>query len=775
MLLSKKFIRAGKKICTFEQPLAAPYFRKSFSLDFVPDKAELTVCGLGFYELYLNGKNITKGALAPYISNTNDVCYYDCYDVKEQLVVGENVIGVLLGNGFQNPFGGFVWEFDKIAKPLMFACALETQGEGKSLLLEADESFRTHPSPVLFDDLRMGYRYDARREIPHWNEIGFDDGAWTAAQLAEAPSGTPRICNCEPIVIEEGKQAIKIDFFKRLPFAYESSAQNAKALEASVRENVYVYDFGVNTAGVTELHINGKPGQKIVIRHGDHTVRGNFDASTNYFSQSEERLARYSEYAQTDVFICKGGKEVFLPRFKYDGFRYAYVEGLKPQQATKEALLCRSMHSELVKRSDFSCSDEVLNRLYDCCRRSDLSNFFYFPTDCPHREKNGWTGDTSASAEQMLLAFRAEESLGEYMASIRAAQNKEGALPGIVPTGGWGFAWGNGPAWDSVCVNVPYYIYKYSGNKEVIRENTELILKYFRYILSRRDDKGLIACGLGDWVDPFEEVNGKIAAPLEVTDSLMVFDMAKKAAFLFREIRDEKAQSFAEKVCEEMCAAIRGNLIDFDTMTVAGDCQTSQAFALETGIFKEEELPRARKKLVDIVHRNGDENACGMIGLRHIFHALSHAGETELAYRMITSKKRTGYGSWIADGATTLYESFRDLNGVVDSRNHHFLGDVSSWMFQSIGGIRPNPQGNDPNSFEIAPTFLSALTYANASYRTEAGALELNWERQQDKICFRITIPEGVCCRLAFEKMPEEAITTDLFLKAGEYRYTFGK
>ena len=138
------------------------------------------------------------------------------------------------------------------------------------------------------------------------------------------------------------------------------------------------------------------------------------------------------------------------------------MEGLQENQVNENTLKFMVMHADLKERAGFHCSDDVLNKLFENSRRSDLSNFYYFPTDCPHREKNGWTGDAAVSAEHMLLNLTVEKSLKEWLDNIREAQNTEGALPGIVPTGGWGFDWGNGPAWDCVCVELPYYIYKYT-------------------------------------------------------------------------------------------------------------------------------------------------------------------------------------------------------------------------------------------------------------------------------------------------------------------------
>ncbi|MGN0182519.1 MAG: family 78 glycoside hydrolase catalytic domain, partial [Candidatus Ornithomonoglobus sp.] len=533
MKFSKQFIKAGDALCDFDNHVNAPYIRKKFNLPFKPQKAEITICGLGFYELYINGKNITKGPLAPYISNPDDVCYYDNYDITDILTSGDNTMGIILGNGFRNCFGGAIWEMEKAAcrGAVTAALCIEAERDGETFELEADESFRTHPSPITFDDLRMGCRYDARLEIADWCNRDFDDSLWCFAKKEAAPRGEARLCKVDPIAVTEIRLPIDIKHYDSLPFAYETNAPGSRPFEGCVRNNVYVFDFGVNAAGVTKLKINGTRGQKIVIRHGEYNSGDAFAVNSTGFSHDKDRetVARYNDYNQVDVYICKGGEEEFVPKFKYDGFRYAYVEGLEPEQLREDTLTYLVMNADLQSKAGFECSDAVLNKLQECTRRSDLANFYYFPTDCPHREKNGWTGDVSVSAEHMLLNLTAEKNLKEWMLSIRKAQRTDGALPGIVPTGGWGFDWGNGPAWDSVCVNVPYYIYKYTGDASVIDENVFLIMKYLCYIESRRNERGLIAVGLGDWVDPFEAENGHIASPLELTDSVTVYDMAKKA------------------------------------------------------------------------------------------------------------------------------------------------------------------------------------------------------------------------------------------------------
>lgn len=741
MKFSRSFIKANNEICDFDNPVNAPYFRKEFKLDFAPDKAEITICGLGFYELYVNGKNITKGPLAPYISNCDDICYYDNYDIADMLNKGDNVIGVLLGNGFRNPYGGFIWDFEKAhcRGCVTFALALEAECGEEKLAFEADTSFKTHPSPVVYDDLRMGYKYDARLEMPGWCEVGYDDSSWENAIPEKTPKGTPRLCMAEPIVVTDELVAMSITHYDSHPYAHDEFDPDMRAFEDTIKQNVYVYDFGVNTAGVTRIRINGKPGQVITVRHGEHKVNGEFSVSTTVFQRNNETAnKRYRHLGQTDVFVCKGGYEEFVPRFKYDGFRYAYVEGLEPEQATKEAITYLVMNSDIRERGSFSCSDEILNKIQECTRRSDLSNFYYFPTDCPHREKNGWTADAWLSAEHMLINLTAENSFAEWMHNIACAQRVDGALPGIIPTGGWGFEWGNGPVWDAICVQIPYYVYKYTGNKNIIIDNTSLIIRYLHYISSKRDADGLTGFGLGDWCDPFQPETGFYSAPLEVVATIASCDIARKAAFLFNEVCMYEESAYAQALADGLRNAIREHLIDFDTMTVRGNSQSSQALAIAMGIFEDEELDAAHHKLVDIIHRDGDINTCGVYGIRYIYHVLADMGETDLAYKVITRNERSCYGYWIANGATALWEAFKTPDHHhTGSKNHHFFGDVSSFFIQRIAGIMPNPDCDDVSYYRIAPGFVSALEYAEATYKDSF----VRWERTEDNIILTVNAP----------------------------------
>lgn len=742
-MFSTKFIAATREFTSLESGVPAPYFRRSFTVTDTADTAAITICGLGFYELFLNGERLTKGYLAPYISNPDDILYYDTYDVAARLKPGKNTIGVLLGNGFLNNPGGTVWDFHtarfRSAPKLALSFAAALTG-GETIAFEADESFVTAPSPIYYDDYRVGEFYDARAEIPGWNLPDFDDSAWAHAIPAETPRGTCRLCEADPIVITEERAALSvarasIGALSPLHNKVRDIVISADGVEAETRG--WLYDFGVNAAGLCRLKICGEPGQKIVLQFGEHLYEnGDLDLRGMNFLP----LAR----DHRDIYICRGGEEeIWTPCFTYHGFRYCLVLGMTEKQATPDALTYLVMNSDLRTAGDFSCSDETLNRLQAATRVADLANFYYFPTDCPHREKNGWTADAALSTEQMLLNFTPEKSYREWLHNIRAAQREDGALPGIIPTSGWGFAWGNGPAWDSIAAYLPYFVWLYRGDTEIIRENAHMLMRYIHYITTQRDERGLIHIGLGDWVH--YGTDGNPSSPLEFTDTVLCMDICRKAAVCFGAVGMTAQKNFAETVYAEFRAAARRYLIDYGTMTALGNCQASQAMAIFYDVFDPAEKPEAARVLVRMVESCDGLMDVGVLGGRVLFRVLSEYGHTDLAVRMIVDTRCPSYGSWIADGATALYESFRRPGGAPSSLNHHFWGDISGFMISCIAGIVVNPYETTPNEVRIQPHFVEALTHAEAYHDVPAGRVSSAWRRDGEEIELTVEAPAG--CR----------------------------
>ena len=719
MKFSSKFISATKKYNTYI------------------DSAEITICGLGFYKLYINGKDITKGMLAPYISNPDHILYYDNYNIAPLLKKGKNVIGIVLGNGMLNCPGGAVWEFEKArwrSAPKVALTAELRFADGDYAEFESDESFKVSESPIWFDDLRSGVFYNALKEQDGWNISDFDDSDWENAFYCEVPRGEARLCEADPIVASKRMKPVAITKGKLIDYEPERKL-DWTSLEIPETTEGHIFDFGINTAGVFEFKISGAtPGTRVEFFTSE-TLDENGDLDTYNFAKF---FPKY--YGQRDIYICKGGEESFIPDFTYHGYRYLLVTGLEDSQISKDTITYIEAHTCLEQTGNFYCSDETANTIEKMTLTADVANFFYFPTDCPHREKNGWTGDAALSAEQMTLNFSVGNSYKEWLRNIRKAMTAEGALPGIVPTGDWGYEWGNGPAWDAVLTFLPYYTYVYTGDREIIEENATAIFRYLNYISSRRNKNGLVAIGLGDWVQP-ERNAGDPTCPIIVTDSIYCMTICEKAAYIFNELNMKAQYEFANTLYNEFREAIRKHLIDFNTMTVFSDTQTAYAMAIYYGVLEKAEIPLAAKRLAELVHQAGDLFDTGALGGRCVFHALADCGYADLAYKMISGPGFPSYGYWIDQGYTALCESFH-LKGF-ESLNHHFWGDVSSWYLQQVAGIRVNPNRDDLQRVDIKPNFIDTLTFAEGWHNSVNGKIFVRWDKDGDTATIKINIPDN--------------------------------
>lgn len=765
-MFSTDFIAATKEFSEYGVHIPAPYLRKSFAPKSEVMRARLTVCGLGFYELFVNGTRITKGLLAPYISNPDDILYYDEYDITDLVQNGKNVLGFWLGNGMLNCPGGAVWDFQLVpfrsAPKLALSLELEYK-DGEQEQITADESFKTHPSPILFDDLRCGEIYDARLEIPGWNLPEFDDSGWSAAIPAETPRGETRLCIAEPIATVKVLQpvSIKKGHITHLPYVHMALPDFPLPKE---QQEGYIYDFGENLAGNIRLRIKGEKGQMVCLQFGEVLAEdGGLDLRGMSFQPHN--------YDHRITYYLKGeGEEEYAPTFTYQGFRYCMVSGITGEQATPELLTYEVMSSDLKINGSFSCSDEIVNKLQKATYNADISNFYYFPTDCPHREKNGWTADAALSAEQMLFHLTPEVSYHEWLNNIRKAQREDGALPGIVPTGGWGFAWGNGPAWDCVLFYLPYYTWVYRNDTDIIRENAGAFMRYLHYISTKRDNRGLMCIGLGDWVPIGRDVP---KAPLMVTDTLMCMDICHKAEEMFHAIGMTAQAGFAKALYEEFRAAARKELILSDCVTVLGNCQSSQAMAIAYDLFDDAEKPAAFRVLLRLIHEQDDHLDTGCLGARVIFHVLSAFGQAELAYKMITRTDWPSYGHWVAhQDCTSLFEAFQRTGDAPNSKNHHFFGDVSSWFLKNLAGIKVNPYARDANEVEISPEFLEELEHAEGEIGVPAGKVSAAWRREGGKVILEVKVPDGVTGEIRLKNgyvFAEIAQLTAQPVKSGTY------
>ncbi len=720
-IITRNFVRAGFGVSTFTEYFPAPLMRRRLRLDKKPVDSKITFTGLGFYRLFVNGREITKGLLAPYTSNVDHIVYFDRYDLTELLREGENVIGFILGNGTRNPLGSVPLAQSRFVGEPCAAFVLDLRYEdGAEEKIEADGSVKVHTSPILYNDLRIGEIYDARleAETEGWTLPGFDDSGWTAALRSEMPRGDHRICKAPPIKVRRVLSPVSV----------------------TKDGDGFIYDFGQNGAGLVCLRPDFEAGRTLVLEFAEVLKDGRlFTFPLKILNKSLG--VRYTH--QTVEYTCSGKAAEYRPSFTYEGARYVRITGIGDDEATRDLLTFEQMSTVMEERGTFTSSDPVLNELQRITREATLSNVFNIPTDCPHREKHGWTADAAVSAVHMLMNLDADDVLTEWMNNVALAQNEEGAMPGCVPSASdWGFDSWNGPGWDQVLTEVPYRLWELRGDVRAAEAVSCAVFRYIPYVLGRRDGSGLVHIGLGDWVAPHENIK----APVALTDTIMCYDICVKGATLYRVLGKPEMAEFCLAAARGFRRAVRDNLIDHEKRLAAGECQTSQAMAIYYNMFSEEEKPDAVENLVRIIERDGEFLDSGVLGVRVLFRVLSDYGHADLAYKMITRPEAPSYGNMVKRGDTTLAEDFGSETERINSRNHQFLGDISAWFISCVCGIRVNRRaerdlrrvidGGKPttpadgyNNIDILPAFPSTLDFAEASYRAPGGEVRVRLDR----------------------------------------------
>lgn len=703
---SDHFICYSKQKNEFEKHLNAPIFRRKFNLTKV-ESSSLTICGLGFYRVFLNNIEITKGLLAPYISNTDDAVYYDTYDITQNLIVGENVLTVLLGNGFQNGIGGDIWQFDKASWRSEPKLALSLY-VNNNLLFEADERFECALSPITFDDLWSGERYDARKESQF---------IWQLAVKTDTPKGEKRCAKNFSIIIKKEIKTKKI-----MPY-----------------KNGYVFDFGFNSAGICRLKVKAKAGQKITFYHFE-TFKNDVICTENISFGKRTR----ENYWQQEEYITKDGLNVYQPSFTYHGFRYIYVEGLTESQVKKSTFTMLAITCNAKKVLQFSCSNKKIEKLVDAVINTDESNFIYFPTDCPQREKNGWTGDAFMSTEQMLTAFDNDEYFKEWLYCIIMAQRESGQIPRIVPTADWGFSsCESGPNWDGVIVEIPYQLYKKTGDKNVIIKSLPAVKKYLNYVGNMRKDNGLISFGFGDREESFTYESSEYNTPLEITDTLTAIALCNKTEEMAIAVGDNQVKDFAFSLKSELKKAF----IDLRTDKVSKVTpltQTGQCLAIFAEIFDGENEKMAVDELVQLLKKDGVVKM-GIIGYRYLFETLAKHGQSELACQLLLTENYSGYLYYIARGMTSLPESFAQFKpnsfirvdgGRMLSQNHHWYGHILASIVKYVVGIQFDGYGR--KTLKLTPCFFDKIKDISATVDIGGKLTTVSWKRVKDKVILTV-------------------------------------
>jgi alpha-L-rhamnosidase len=693
---------------SWKQAAASPMFRKTFTLDKDIHRAALYLCGLGFHEAYLNGGKVGDHVLDPAFTRYDRASLYVTHDVTSQVRKGDNALGVMLGNGWYNVFTRAAWDFDRApwrAKPQLLAQLRVEYTDGTTETIVSDATWKASTGPVFLDGIRQGEWYDARREMDGWATADFDDSGWSEPELVSAPAGVLRAQVGPAIKVTESIEPVNI---------------------TEPAPGVFVVDLGQNIAGWVQLKVAGPAGTKVQLRYAERLhPDGKLDQAAIKQHVREETF-------QTDTYILKGdGLETWEPRFTYHGFQYVEVTGF-PGTPAKESITGRVVNTAFEQTGQFSSSSELANKMHHCILWAYRGNFVGYPMDCPHREKNGWMGDAHLAAEQAMYNWANGGGYTKWMLDIKDEQRPSGEVPGIVPTGGWGYAWGNGPAWDSAYLIIPWEMYRYYGDKRILEVHFDRFKRYVDYLTGRSEDH-IINFGLNDWAP------ADTTTPTDITSTAFYYldtlITARAAEILGY---DDDAKTYAERA-EAIKEAYQRHLYKGDGIYSVGS-QTALSFPLYCGLVPESEKPKVLAKLVENIRSRDNHIDTGILGAKAIFNVLSENGYHDLAWQMAVNPTGPSYADWINQGATTFWEFW---NGQ-DSRNHIMYGDIGAWFYKNLAGINLHPQIAGHEAFKhfiLRPRLLNDLTAVTVSYESIRGTIGSAWTVEGRQFAWSVAVP----------------------------------
>jgi alpha-L-rhamnosidase len=369
----------------------------------------------------------------------------------------------------------------------------------------------------------------------------------------------------------------------------------------------------------------------------------------------------------------------------------------------------------------------MLNRIQRAALWAFLSNLESIPTDCPHREKNGWTGDAHLACEQAQFNFFPAPVHQKWINDLGDEQKSTGQLPGIVPTSGWGYSWGNGPAWDSAFLLIPYYQYVYYGDTENFRRHYDGMKRYVDYLGTRARD-GVLKIGLNDWA-PW-----KTKTDAGITDTAYWHVDSKIVALAARLLGKADDARRYEALAESIRQSCNARFFRPETGLYDNGSQTALSCALYQGLATPKNKARVLANLVAAVERANNHIDTGILGAKYLLNALLENGRADVAYRMVAQKDQPSWGWWLEQGATTLWEQW---NGS-ESRNHIMFGDVSAWFYKALAGINPDPQAPGFKHLFVAPQVVGDLTSARGQYDSIRGRILSDWKVVNGE--FRLTL-----------------------------------
>ncbi|GHU78192.1 alpha-L-rhamnosidase [Clostridia bacterium] len=740
--ISQAMMGIYKKTPPDERLRPCTYLRREFNVDQVVNSARLYVAVHGIYHCEINGKMVSDAVFAqeftPYPKDTR----YQIYDVTALVRQGANAIGFSIADGWWcGRFGmtGKSCEYgDKHGLLMQLELSLSN---GDRQVITSDLQFTAGYGPIRYSDIFIGEKYDANMEITGWSSPGFDDSAWQGVQTAAY-----------------GYKMLKpqaggfVRVVRRFP---------AKDIITTPKGETVV-DLGENIAGFLRMTVNAPKGTVIKLEHSEVlSDKGNF--LKNIMGRNKD---------QTDYYICRGKDDVFEPRFTFHGFRYVRVSGLADKTAASfEGVVISSVDEG---HSSFHTSDERLNKLQSNILRSQTANMVSIPTDCPQRERAGWTGDIQVFYQTAAFNMDVNVFLSRWLTDVALEQTDEGIITHITPyTSDYRelartqFKSDTSSGWGDAGVILPYYLYKTYGNRKVLADQYDSMRAWVDYELKRaagNNSKHYKPKSAEDteqhkyiWDTDFHYGDHLIPS---ITKKLGMFAMlgtgkthaVAATAYMYQSTRflaeaasilckGEDAEYYRDKA-ERIKAAFAHTFFTHDGRMIP-DWQSAYTLALGMDLTPEKWKESCLDRLAELLKENGGCLDCGFLSIQYLLEVFSGNGRADQAYDLLFQEKCPSWLYEVNMGATSIWESWTAVkpNGKTGSfsYNHYAFGCVGDWMYRNILGIKN--AGIGYKDIVIQPLMTQRLTSAKGSYQSMYGTITSEWSIDNGMFWLKAAIP----------------------------------
>jgi len=721
--------------------------RKDFKSKANLVRAVIHVCGLGQYELSLNGSKVGDYLLAPGWSDYRRTVLYDTYDITNQIKAGENVLGLMLSNGMYNiqPDSVRYVKFLNSYGPLKAIVQLRLEFADNTVqTIGSDSSWQVSPGPVTYMNLYGGEDFDARLEPQGWKQTGFSkDDRWSAALECTGPGGDLKGLSCSAPPVKAIERIIPVK-------------------KTRINSTTWVYDLGQNTSLMPEITLRGTKGSGVRIIPSELLKP---DGTVDRSSATQDGV-RPAWWQYT---MAMEGSKTWCPKFFYQGARYLQVELFAADGETElpvvEKLKGIVVHTSATPIGTFSCSNDLFNRIYSLVRWAQRSNLVSVITDCPQREKMPWLEQYHLNGPSLRYNYDLLTLYSKSMNDMANSQQKDGFIPNIAPeffyAGGLSESNGfrNSPEWGSSFIIVPWQQYLFSGDVSLISRYYEQMKKYLTF-LDASAKENILNIGLGDWYDMGpKEPWGSQLTPVAFTATAIYFydyqimsQMAKAIGKTVDAVRfEQKAEAIRGSFNKEFYNPEKGKY--------STGSNTTYAMPLFLNITESQNRKVLIDKLVDDIRKNSNSFTSGDVGYRFLLKALAMEGYSNVIFDMNNQSERPGYGYQLKMGATALTEKWNAGVGSFGSQNHFMLGQINEWFFHDLAGIGVEADGAGFRKSIIRPMVVGDLTWVKGTYQTVSGLITTEWKREKDKFTLDVLIPANTTSTIYIPAKKESDVT----------------